>query len=36
MRNSFEQLRRIQEAIIKIMQFAKKGRRRFDREIDNH
>jgi len=32
MRNPFEQLRRIQEAIIKIMQFAKKGQRRFDRE----
>jgi hypothetical protein len=32
MRNPSEQLRRIQDAIIKIMQFAKKGRRRFDKE----
>src|SRR5438105_4660327 len=32
MRDSFEQLRRMQQAITKIMQYAKKGRQRFDRE----
>jgi len=32
MRDPSEQLRRIREAITKIMQYAKKGRRRFDRE----
>lgn len=32
MRDSFEQLHRIEQAIAKIMQYAKRGRRRFDRE----
>lgn len=32
MRDAFEQLCRIEQAIAKIMQYAKKGRRRFDRE----
>lgn len=32
MRDPFEQLRRIQEAILKIAEYTKKGRRRFDRD----